>query len=156
MSAPADRSGSARSFGCPSRAAPLKLRNSAKKNNFLEKQQKQPAPASASPPSARVGEGEDPPSSISDSTRRDANGGHNPSRNDANKDGDDATTRHAIHPSNAKSIRSTNTALLPVERRQRCRSPRRRASSGRIFSSLYLLDACRLTVQRGRKANYSR
>src|ERR1700730_14320938 len=97
-------------------------------------------------PRPRVGEGEDALSSISDTSSHGASGGHSPTRNGANKDGDDATTRHAAHPSNAKSIRSTNTALLPVERRRRCRSPRRRVSPGRISSSLYLLDACQLTA----------
>src|ERR1700730_4161640 len=115
-------------------------------DNCVAKQQNQPALALASPTKHQVGEGGDARSSISDTNRHGASGAHSPSRNGANKDGDDATTRHAVHPSNAKSIRSTNTALLPVERRQRYRSPRRRASPGRAFSSLYLLDACQLTA----------
>ena len=102
----------------------------------------------------QLGKGEDKPSSISD-TRRDASGDHSPTRNGASKDGDDATTRHAVHSSNAKSIRSTSTALLPVERRQRYRSPRRRVSPGRISSSLYLLVAYHLNAQREDKPNYS-
>ena len=92
--------------------------------------------------------------SIRDTTR-DANGGHSPSRNGASKDDDDATTRHAVHPSNAKSIRSTSTVLPQAGRRRRFRSPRRRASPGRISSSFYLLVAYQLTAQREDEWNYS-
>ena len=91
----------------------------------------------SSPHPARVS-GEDSPSSIRD-TRRDANGGRSPSRNGANMDDDGDTTRRAVHPSNAKSIRSTSTVLPQVGRRQPSRSPRRQGLPGRISSSFYLL-----------------
>jgi hypothetical protein len=82
---------------------------------------------------------------ISDN-KRGANGGHSPIHNGASKDDDGATTKNAVHPSNAKNIHSTSTALLQVERRLRCRSPGQQVSPGRISSSLYLLDAYQLAT----------
>src|SRR5215469_9679605 len=99
----------------------------------------------ASPPSSRGREDEDGLSPVSD-TRHGANRGRTPTRNDASKDGGGATTRHVTDPSNAKNIHSTSTGLPPVGQRQQFRSPRRRATPGRVCSSLYLLESCQLTT----------
>ena len=110
---------------------------------FLAKQQNQPAwawgiPALA-PGRGRAGF----PPWISDSTRSgDATSGDSPRHATG---GGGANTRH-VDASNAKQNRSTRTPRPPVAQRQRCQLPRRRASPGRISSSLYLLDACQLTA----------
>ncbi len=77
---------------------------------------------------------------ISDNRRSDdaTSGDHSPRHA---MGGGGANTRH-VDASSAKQNRSTDTQHLPVAQRRQCRSPRRRASPGRISSSLYLLDAC--------------
>src|SRR5690348_9854694 len=76
--------------------------------------------------------------SIRDTSKGNASAGRSPIHS-ANRDDDDATTRH-VDANNAMSIHSTSTLLLLVVRRRRFQLPRRRASLGRILSSLCLFD----------------